>query len=247
MSPITASGKRAVSGMTLYEHIKEARRRLLTVVVAVVITGTVCFIFYPEILNWLREPYCHVQGKLGCSFLATGPLDGLNLRIKIGLFGGLLLALPVLFYELWRFVMPGLKKREKQYAIPFVVCSITFFLAGCVVAYFSFQHALGFLKSFGGPDLQYHLNPVSYLNLIVLMMFLFGVIFELPVVLVSLELANVVSPAQLLHVWRPAIIGLVIAAAVLTPSGDPVSMCVMAIPLILFYYGAIGVGKLLGK
>jgi sec-independent protein translocase protein TatC len=243
MSPITKSGRRAVAGMSIAEHLQEARKRLLIAFTAVLLLGVFAFIDYNQILHWLQEPYCRVS-KGDCRFLVTGPLDGLTLRIKIAFFGGLLLGSPVVFYEMWRFITPGLKRNEKKYALPFVAASVIFFAAGCVVAYFSFEHALQFLQSIGGHELQARYNPVSYLNLIILMMVIFGITFEFPVVLVSLEFAGIVTPNQLLRSWRWALIGITIVAGVFTPSGDPFSMLALMVPLIFFYFASIVVGKL---
>jgi sec-independent protein translocase protein TatC len=247
MSPITKSGKRAAEGMTIYEHLTEARKRLMISFGAVIFFAIFAFIDYNQILSWMSHPYCETQKPGHCNFYITGPLDGLTLRIKIAFFGGLLLAAPVVFYQLWRFITPGLRAKEKRYVIPFVAASIVFFAGGCAMAYAIFEQALKFLQSIGGHQLMEIYNPISYLNLIILMMVIFGAMFEFPVVLVCLELANIVTPNRLLKSWRWAIILIVIAAGVFTPSGDPFSMMALALPLILFYFGSIGVGKLAGK
>jgi sec-independent protein translocase protein TatC len=235
--------------MTLAEHLAEVRHRFLICAITVCLLGVVAFIFYPQILDFLQHPYCAARNAAhkSCVFLVTNPLDGLTLRIKIGFFGGLLFWSPVLFWQLWRFITPGLKSRERRYAVPFVACSLFFFIAGMVLAYFSFAHAIQFLESIGGKTLLTEYNPNQYLTLFLLMMFIFGVMFEFPVVLVALEIIGVVTPKQLLHYWRYALIGITIAAAVFTPSGDPLSMMALALPLTFFYFIAIGVGKLLKK
>ena len=238
--------------MTLAEHLAELRRRLIICAVAFVVAATVAFIFYPHILHWLQAPYCQInpgRGPFGrtCNLYVTGPLDGLSLRVKVGAFGGLVLASPVFLFELWRFITPGLKAKEKRYAIPFVAASVLLFLAGCAVAYAVLPHALGFLKAIGGPTLEQIYSPLAYLNLVLLMMVLFGLTFEFPVLLVSLELANVVTPAKLLSWWRWAIIIIVVVAGVFTPSSDPFSMLALAVPLIVFYFVSIGIGKLFGR
>jgi sec-independent protein translocase protein TatC len=235
--------------MTLAEHLAEIRHRFLVSAITVSLLGVVAFIFYPQILHFLQEPYCAARDAAhkGCTFLVTNPLDGLTLRIKIGFFGGLLAASPVLFWQLWRFITPGLKAQEKKYVVPFVSASLFFFLAGMTVAYFSFGHAIQFLESIGGKELLTEYNPNQYLTLFLLMMFIFGVTFEFPVVLVALEMVNIVTPKQLLHYWRYALIAITIASAVFTPSGDPLSMLALALPLTVFYFIAIGVGKLLKK
>jgi len=240
---------KAQSGMTLAEHLAEVRHRFLVCAITVSLLGLLAFIFYPHIIDFLQEPYCAARNAAhkGCQFLVTNPLDGLTLRIKIGFFGGLLAGSPVIFWQLWRFITPGLKARERKYAIPFVACSVTFFVAGMAVAYFSFAHAIQFLESIGGKTLLTEYNPNQYLSLFLLMMFIFGITFEFPVVLVAMELVGIVTPKQLLHYWRYALIGITVASAVFTPSGDPLSMMALALPLTVFYFVAIGVGKLLKK
>ena len=229
--------------MSLLSHLKEMRSRLFVMAIAIAIGSVVAFFFYNDILSFLRDPYCRANHG-HCELYVTGPLDGLSLRIKISFFGGLAIASPVILFELWRFITPGLKAKEKRYAIPFVIASLVLFFAGCAMAYFTFEHALVFLTNIGGSELQQIYNPNQYLSLILLMMFLFGATFEFPVILVALQMARVVSPAQLLSWWRWAIIGITLASALFTPSGDPLSMLALAIPLIVFYFVAILIGKL---
>ncbi|HEV3267029.1 MAG TPA: twin-arginine translocase subunit TatC [Acidimicrobiales bacterium] len=238
--------RRAESGMTLAEHLAELRRRFLIIAVAVLVFGVLGFVFYPHILKVLQHPYCSaVPGH--CKFLVTNPLDGLTLRVKIGFFTGFIVSSPVILWQAWRFITPGLKSRERRYIIPFVTCSLVFFLAGMLLAYFSFAHAIQFLKSIGGSSLITEYNPNQYLTLFLLMMFIFGLTFLFPVVLVALELVNIVTPKQLLRSWRYAVIAITVASAVFTPSGDPLSMAALGVPLVAFYFLAIGVGKLLHK
>src|SRR6202451_2034518 len=235
--------------MTLAEHLAEVRHRFLVSAITVSLFGVAAFIFYPQILHFLQEPYCAARDAAhkGCTFLVTAPLDGLTLRIKIGFFGGLLAASPILFWQLWRFITPGLKAQERKYIVPFVAASLVFFIAGMTVAYFSFGHAIQFLESIGGKSLLTEYNPNQYLTLFLLMLFIFGIAFLFPVILVALELIGVVTPKRLLHSWRYATIIITIAAAVFTPSSDPLSMLALAGPLVAFYFLAIGVGKLFHK
>jgi sec-independent protein translocase protein TatC len=198
------------------------------------------------LLSILQNPYCRASPRQ-CKFLVTNPLDGLNLRVKIALFSGVVISSPVILWEVWRFITPGLKAKERRYAIPFVGASLFFFTAGMVLAYFSFAQAISWLKAIGGKTLLTEYNPNQYLTLFLLMLFIFGIAFLFPVVLVALEMIGVVTPKRLLKSWRYATIIIVIVAAVITPSSDPLSMLALALPLIFFYFGAIGVGKLLRK
>jgi len=176
---------------------------------------------YNQILHFLQEPYCAARNAAhkGCTFLVTAPLDGLTLRIKIAFFGGILAASPVLFWQLWRFITPGLKARERKYIIPFVSASLCSSSRNDrrVLQLRSRHSVSGVHRWQVALD---RVQPNQYLTLFLLMMFIFGVTFEFPVVLVALEMANVVTPTQLLHYWRYALIAITIAAAVFTPSGD---------------------------
>ncbi len=229
--------------MTLVEHLAELRRRVVISAIAFLVMATVAFLAYNWILAFLKRPYCDVA-PTHCGFYVTAPLDGLALRVKIAAYGGIFLASPVWLWEVWRFITPGLNPKEKKYAIPFVVATITLFTLGAVVAFVIFPHALQWLDSIGGPSLTQIFNPNSYLSLIILLMVAFGITFEFPVLLVSLELAGVVTPRQLSSWRRWAIVSIVVLAGVITPSSDPFSMCAMAIPLYVFYELSIIVGKI---
>ncbi len=232
--------------MTLLEHLAELRRRIIIIVIAIVVAAILAFIFYQAILDFLKAPYCAAfHGH--CSLYVTSPLDGLSLRVKISAYGGLVFASPVMFWELWRFVTPALKRNEKRYAVPFVAASIALFVGGAAVAYLVFTHALRWLHGIGGPSLTTIYSPISYLNLIILMMVAFGLTFEFPVILVSLELLGVVRPAQLASWRRWAIIGITLAAAIFVPSGDPYSMLAMAVPMYIFYEISIVIGRVVLK
>jgi sec-independent protein translocase protein TatC len=235
--------------MTLTEHLAELRRRLIVSLVAFVLAAIVAYVFYPQILHLFEHPYCvskHTSGA-GCDLLALGPLDGFAIRLDVTGWGGLLLASPVILFQLWRFVTPGLKANEKRYAIPFVVATVGLFCVGAFVAWLTFPHALGFLKAVSSSGIQQDFTAQKYLTLILALMAIFGIVFEFPVVLVALELAGAVKPAQLAKWRRWAIIAIVVIAAVITPSSDPFSMLAMAIPMLVFYELAIVIGKLLRK
>ena len=233
--------------MTLGEHLAELRNRLIIAVTAFVIAAIVTFIIYSHILHFLQAPYCKVAPKGQCQLYVTSPLDPLSLRIHLSTYGGLVLASPVILWQFWRFITPGLKRNEKRYAIPFIAASIVLFCGGAVLAYYTFPHALRFLSAIGGPTLKQIYNPNSYLGLIVALMFVFGITFEFPVVLVSLEAAGVLSPKRLSSWRRWAIVLITIVAAVITPSGDPFSMLALAVPLYFFYEVSIVIGKLLRR
>jgi sec-independent protein translocase protein TatC len=229
--------------MPLLDHLAELRRRITIAAAAYVVAAGIAAVFYNHELSFLQHPYCQVDPH-HCGLYVTGPLDPLTLRVKLAAFGGLVLATPVILWELWRFVTPGLRSSEKRYAVPFCVVAAAFFVLGCLTAYVTFPHTLRWLIGVGGSSLHTLLNPNAYLSLILVLMFLFGLAFEFPVVLVALELLGVVSPATLLRSWRWAVLGITVCAAVLTPSSDPFSMLALLVPLVAFYFMAIGIGKL---
>lgn len=233
----------AAQAMTLAQHFSEARRRFLICLAVTMALAIFSFVVYPSLLRIMQHPYCQVDPR-HCNFLVTNPLDGVTLRVKISLFGGLLFAAPVWLWHLWRFITPGLKANERRYALPFIFGSLTFFFGGVVVAYLVFKKTIQFLVTIGGSSLTTYYNPNQYLTLFILMMLLFGLTFEFPVILIALELARVVSPRQLLRVWRYSTIAIVVFSGVITPSSDPFSMFALMIPLEIFYFLAIGVGKL---
>jgi sec-independent protein translocase protein TatC len=238
------SFKRASKGMTLAQHLAEARRRILISFLAVIVMGIVAFIEYNAILRFLETPYCDLHLAKTCQLTAIGTLNGFSIRIKIAYYCGMLFSSPIVLWQIWRFITPGLKKKERRYALGFLVAATVFFVGGCSMAFLMFNHALQFLNAIGGAGIETLYTADSYIGLIILMMFVFGLTFEFPVILVGLQLGRIVTSAQLLKSWRYAIILITIASAVFTPSGDPLSMMAMMIPLLLFYFLAILVGKL---
>ena len=229
--------------MTLVEHLTELRRRVMITLMFFGAAGILCFIIYPQILHFLQEPYCHITRS--CQLYVTGPLDGLSIRVEITAYGGALLSLPVALFEAWRFITPGLKANEKRYTLLFVLSAVLLFCLGALIAYITFPHALGWLKSIGGPSLHEIYTPTSYLGLILALMAIFGICFEFPVVLVALELAGILSPKQLSH-WRRLSAFLIVAfAAIITPSSDPFSMFALAVPMYFFYEISILIGMII--
>lgn len=248
------ASRAAVSGpddqMTLTEHLAELRSRVIRAALAVALGVIVILAFYDPVLEFLRQPYdnlCQRRPDLvtNCDLFSLGPLDGFNARLRIALYGGLILALPVILWQVWRFIVPALHSREKKYAIPFIVSSVVLFAAGGWLAYITLDKGLEFLVSWSGSDVQQAFQITKYVSLVALMIAAFGVGFEFPVLLVFLQLAGVVRPRQLVEGWRIAIVSIVVLAAVITPSGDPITLVALTVPLVLLYFVAIGVGHLI--
>lgn len=240
--------------MTFFEHLSELRRRLIVCIVFFVLGAIATYFLYAPVLSGLRQPYAHAMVALhecrnikACPFLVTQPLQGFTTRLNVAAYGGIIFGLPTILYELWQFVTPGLKARERRYALPFILATTLLFIAGGAVAYFIYNHALQFLIGSSGPHVQTKLNPQSYLSLLMALVLIFGIAFEFPIVLVALELAGVISTRALKSFRRWAILLIVIFAAVVTPSSDPFSMLALALPMLLFYEASILIGRLLHK
>jgi sec-independent protein translocase protein TatC len=233
--------------MSIVEHLGEFRRRFIICIVAIVIGGIVCFILSPYIISYLIGFYREALHDPHKDLQFLGPLDAFATRLKIATYGGIVLALPVWLFQLWRFITPGLNPKERKYAIPFVLSSIVLFLFGGVVALLTLKPALAFLLNIGGADLRPNLTADKYLSLVALMIVAFGAAFEFPVILMFLLLARVLTTQKLRQFRRWAIVGIFIFAAVITPSQDPYSLFAMAIPMCLFYEATIVIGRMLKR
>ncbi|MYH72977.1 MAG: twin-arginine translocase subunit TatC, partial [Acidimicrobiia bacterium] len=241
--------------MPLMEHLVELRSRLIKCILAVVAGAVVCWVFYPQILDWLVQPYCDVIPEEavteeaarqnlfgGCELLVLDPLEPFSVRLTVAGYGGLTLAIPVVLWQMWRFVQPGLYPRERRHAAAFTVAGALLFALGAGLAYWSIPRALNFLASIGGEDLVTGFSPAKYLGFVVKMMAAFGIGFEFPILLVFLQLAGIIHYRQLIRWRRFAIVGIVALVAVITPSGDPFTLMVLSVPMYLFYEAAIAIG-----
>jgi sec-independent protein translocase protein TatC len=231
--------------MTLIGHLTELRTRLIRSVLAVTVAAIVVYAFYDPIFSLLQDPYCQFQAGEGreCELLVTAPLESFNVRLTLAGYGGLILATPIVLYQLGRFVMPGLYPHERKALIPFVAISVLLLAAGMVVAYLLMPRALSVLEGFGSDTFVSFFSPSAYLGFFVKMLFAFGVAAELPLVLIFLQKVGVVKPETLAKNRRIAVVAVVVLGAVITPTGDPFTLAVITIPMYLFYEIAILVGK----
>jgi sec-independent protein translocase protein TatC len=243
--------------MTLTEHLGELRVRIIRSALAVVVGAILILAFYDPVLRFITRPYNNLCKRRGPEFCGSSlgengevrlfildPLEGLSTRLKIATYGGLILALPVIMWQLWRFIVPALHAKEKRYAIPFVLSSVLLFLLGGFLAYSTLERALEFLISWSGNDVDQVFQVSRYVRLVGLMVAAFGVGFLFPVLLVFLQLVSVLTPRMLLGAWRFALVGIFVLAAVITPSGDPISLLALSIPMVVLYFLSILVGWL---
>ena len=155
--------------------------------------------------------------------------------MKVGLFGGAILASPIVLYQLWRFVSPALSKQERKYVVPLSVLFTVLFITGLALGYWSLPRGLEFLLGFGGDDLEPVIQAEPYLSFAMRFLLAFGIAFEFPVFTFAAAAVGVVSSRQLRAGWRWAVVGIVVGAALLTPSGDPLTLTLMSVPLYIMY------------
>lgn len=237
--------------MSLIEHLTELRDRLIKVVLAVVLGMVIAFVLYPQIFDILIEPYQKIaneensigNGKL----LILDPLEGFGVRMRLAAYGGIALAMPVILWQIWQFVTPGLYPHERRYAVPFVVSALVLFVLGAGLAYYTLPRALEFLVEIGGDDLVTAFAPGKYFTLITYMMLAFGIGFEFPILLIFLQMAGILTSTTLRKGRRYAIVGICVLVAVITPSGDPISMLLLSVPMAIFYELSIIAGRVIER
>jgi sec-independent protein translocase protein TatC len=238
--------------MTLTEHLAELRTRIIRSLLAMVIGIIIVLAAYGPVLRFLTKPYVDLCARKGADFCVAdlqylSPLEGFTTRLSISTYGGIILALPVIMWQVWRFIVPALHTKEKQYAIPFVMSTVGLFALGAYVAYWTLDKALEFLISWAGPGVEANFQISKYISLVGLMVAAFGIAFEFPVLLVFLQLVGVLTPQTLWKGWRYAIMAIFVIAAVITPSGDPYSMMALALPMSVFYLISILIGLIFQK
>jgi len=247
--------------MTLVEHLSELRNRVVKAVVAIALGGVIGFALYGPVVDRLVDPYCEVKEDLArdnygesaavatstCDLVVTDPVESLSIRLKVSAYLGLLFALPVVLWQLWRFITPGLYANEKRFAVPFVLSSLLLFALGSGLALWTFPKTLDFLAAIGGDNVSLLYTPTKYLGLLTFMMLAFGIGFEFPVVLTMLQVAGILSWRRLVSWRRYAIVVVFVIDAVITPSGDPITLLALAVPMCLFYEVSILIGRFLLK
>lgn len=228
--------------MTLVEHLTELRNRLFKASVFVVLGMIAGWIVYERVLNLLMRPYCQLQpdhrfndAHGGCQLVFFGVGDGFVIRVKVAFIAGLVLSSPFWLYQLWAFVTPGLRKNERKWTVVFVFSATVLFVLGMSIAYLILPKALHVLVALAGHGVTPLFAVKDYLSFIMSMLLIFGVAFELPLLVVILNLAGVLSYARLMKWQRISIFLIFTFAAVATPSQDPLSMIFMAVPLCLLF------------
>lgn len=233
--------------MALMDHLRELRNRLFKCAFAVFVAGIVVFFFYDQIYDALTTPYCEAikqTSQKTCQLLYTDPVSPFAMQLRLSAYVGILIALPVIFWQLWRFIAPGLYQKEKRYAVAFVGSSVVLFLLGAALAWWSLPKIFEWLID-QATGAQVLTKVDEYMSLMALMVFAFGLSFEFPLLLLALQLIGVVKPDTLAQYRRHAIVGIVAVVAIVTPGGDPISLFALSIPLCIFYEAAIWIARLM--
>jgi sec-independent protein translocase protein TatC len=242
-SPIMADVK-----MPLTEHLEELRWRLIRSLLAIFLGAVVCYSIAEILFDFLIRPLSAGHNE-AVRLIGTGVAEAFFTKLKVSLIGGVFLASPVIFYQSWRFVAPGLYAHEKRYVVPFVACATVFFIFGagfCYAAVFPVSYRF-FLDQYETIGIEPAIRISEYLSFSARMLLAFGITFELPVVTFFLARLGMVTHRTMLYYLRYAILGIFILAAVLTPGPDVASQLLLAAPLLVLYGISIGVAYVFAR
>jgi sec-independent protein translocase protein TatC len=245
--PVPADGR-----MPLADHLREFRARLLKVVVMLLVGIVVAWLFYEQLFELLKDPYDAARVRLKARGVDTKPVltgvaTSLLLQIKVCALASVVATSPFWLYQIWAFVVPGLHSHERRATKTFAVIAGPLFIAGVAVAYYVLPKGMEVLIGFTPGDVQNLLDFNDYLRFIIRMMLVFGIAFEIPLFVVLLNLAGVVS-GKAIGAYRPwIIVGTFVFAAVATPSTDPFSMIMLALPMTVLFIASEGVARLVDR
>ena len=238
--PETESGK-----MSFLEHLDELRKRLLHIAAYIALGFLACWFFHRQIYDFLAIPITKALPP-NTKLVYTNVISVFTLYMKVAFLGGIFLTLPLTLYEVWKFIAPGLYKKEKRYIIPFLVSSMFLFVAGASFCYYIVLPAAFKVLIELGASFTPMIKIDEYLDLTNMMLLGFGSIFEMPVLAAFLSMFGLVSASFLWNKFKYAIVAIVVLAAVISPTGDAFNLMLWSAPMILLYIISIGVAALFG-
>ncbi len=249
--------------MSLMEHLYELRKRLFWAALGLFLGTVIGFVWYtlaipalhiPNLGDILTRPYCRVPANKrldvpghACALLATDVFSPLQIRLKAAFMIGAVLSCPVWLSQLWGFITPALYDKERKFARIFVSSAAVLFAGGAVLAYYVISEGLTVLLGFAGSGVVSGLDPSKYFQFLMAMLIIFGVSFELPLLLIMLNVIGMIKGAQLARARRYSIFGIVVFAALVVPGNDPITMSALALSLTLLYEVAVQVTKVHDK
>lgn len=235
--------------MSVLDHLRELRRRLITIMVVISVGAVLGYELYPHTLEILKHPYCRIdyhhrlgalnQSSEECKLQFRGVLDGFVIRLKVAFMSGAIFTAPIWLHQIWAFITPGLHKNERRYTIAFILTSTLLFIAGMGLAYLTLSTSLQVLVTSAGPGTQAALDVTDYISFVILMLVVFGASFELPLLIIMLNLARILPYRILKRGQRIGIFLVFLFAAVATPSTDPITMILFALPMCLLFEIAV--------
>ena len=246
---IKERGADRAAAMPLTEHLRELRSRLVKSGIALGIGMVIGWIYYDQLFRWLSAPFmgaveqAKAEGR-DVTLALTGVADPFVLQMQVAAVAGVVLAAPVWLYQLWRFVTPGLHRNERRWAVGFVAVATPLFFAGVALAYAVLPLGLQVLLGFTPENVENIVSVDRYLSFFIRTILVFGVGFLVPLMLVVLNFAGVLSGKRLLGWWRWIIISVILFAAVATPTGDPINLLLLAGPILLLVAIAVGISLL---
>jgi len=234
--------------MTLVEHIRELRKRLLRACLGILVGTIIGYVVAQRISTIITDPYCdflrsRTPAGTGCSFNTSSPLDQFMLNLKIALYAGLVIAAPVWLYQLWAFIAPGLHKRERRYGYAFAAVATPLFASGFLLGFVLVSRSMPWFLGMNS-NINVTVDLGGYFDFVTGVMLLFGVGFEFPLLVAMLNFAGLVSAKKLLGWWRVAIFLMFLFAALVTPTPDPFNMTILAACMAVLYFAAVGVAFL---
>ena len=228
--------------MTLMEHIRELRSRLIKSIAAMVVATAVGFVFFDPVWSFITGPYCRLPQAYkitdgnACSLVVHGILDGFIVNLKVAAIFGLVVSSPVWLYQIWAFVTPGLYENERRYTLTFLGLAIPLFGAGATLAYFTMDRGLSLLLSLVPENAIPLIDVNAYLGFVLLMLLVFGISFLMPLLMVFLNIIGVLRFRTVAKHQRMVTFLLFVFAAVATPSQDPFTMLALALPMVGLFY-----------
>ena len=232
--------------MPLRDHLVEARRRILLSAAGVLLGAVGGWFLFDPTFERLQQPILDVAARrdAAVSINFAGVATALDLRLQVAVFLGVLVSSPWWLYQVWAFIAPGLKRREKLYTLAFLGSAIPLFAAGVVVGFYLLPRAVELLTTFVPDHATNLIDAEQYLSFAMRMIVAFALGFVFPVVMVALSWLGIVSTRAWLRGWRWAVLVIFLFAAIATPTSDALSMVVLAVPMTALYFGAIGIGAL---